>query len=157
MIKLNRLLPYLRVHAVAIAIMCTLVLGMYLLQDGQDEMEKKVSGASDLEIQVTSASYGLNCLERRNYYPSPDDPFRKPGDNLDPLRHDNVIYSVSKLCNGKSVCDLVVNNETLGTNPDPRCAKNLHVEYRCYSYDRPWTADAMEGGRMSLNCNDRAR
>ena len=159
MIKFNRLLPYLRVHALAVVIMGALVLGMYLLSGG-DEKPAPL-GATDIpgiEIQITSASYGMNCLERRNYYSSAlDDPFRKPGDNLDPLRHNNVIYSVSKLCNGKSVCEFVVNNEVLGTNPDPRCAKNLHVEYRCYSYDRPWMADAMEGGRISLNCNDHVR
>jgi hypothetical protein len=104
-------------------------------------------------IAVTHASWGLNC---RNVMISNDDNAQDAfgtGKQPNPkLSEDNVFSAVSLMCNGKSQCEVPASDPQLGEDPAPDCAiKNLEIEYRCFSYDRPWKVK-LSSGVAKLQC-----
>jgi hypothetical protein len=114
--------------------------------------------ASPYSITVIHASWGLNC---RNSYvarttPQKDDPFAyKPGTESK-LEEDNVLSIVSKLCDGKLKCTIPISPQALGGDPMPECGdKSLDVEYRCFSFDRPWLVQSSFKS-LDIDCSSAA-
>lgn len=101
-------------------------------------------------ISVIRASWGLNCTQNseENRH-SPDDPFTKQNAPYE----NNVLAKVQELCDGRLSCEIPISVQTLGDDQAPNCTeKELSVEYRCFSYDRPWNAKASTG-IVVLNCD----
>lgn len=98
-------------------------------------------------IAVTHASLGLNC---RNIAitneATPHDAFSSSKPQNPKLSEDNVFSAVSLKCNGSTECTIAVDDPELGEDPAPDCTpKTLEIEYRCFSYDRPWRVKASTG------------
>lgn len=104
-------------------------------------------------IHISHASWGLNCRYRYrdSFY---DDGFADDG-NADELIPDNALAAVRALCDGKPSCQIPVGSQLVGRNLAPECAtKQLEVEYRCFSYDRPWRL-RKTSGILSIDCENR--
>lgn len=104
-----------------------------------------VVNTSPYAITVENADWGLNCKTIQQ-----DNDNLKPDNAID-IKENNVIYPVSRLCNGNSKCDIEVSSNFLG-EPMSGCAKILEVDYRCFNIDRIRTAKA-SGGVMSIDCD----
>jgi hypothetical protein len=101
---------------------------------------------SPFSIAITHATWGLNCRYRLTEGMENDDGFVKD------IRVDNALKKVSELCNDKPSCTIAINENTLGRDPYPGCfEKELDIEYRCYSFDRPWRVRG-NSGTISIDC-----
>jgi len=102
------------------------------------------------KISVTHASYALNCRNVAiNNAAVPQNAFSSASASI---KEDNVLQAVSKLCNGKTECDVSADSAEFGEDPAPDCTpKALEIEYRCFSYDRPWIVKT-SGGSVKLLC-----
>ncbi len=98
-------------------------------------------------IAVTHASLGLNCRGVSiNNDANIHDAFSSKKLPNPKLSDDNVFGPVSLKCNGSTDCEVAVDDPELGEDPAPDCSpKMLEVEYRCFSYDRPWRVKATSG------------
>jgi peptidoglycan/LPS O-acetylase OafA/YrhL len=95
------------------------------------------------EVEVISASYGINCREY---------PVRAPFPNL--ASPGNATVATRRACDGKTECDLEVSTERFG-DPANGCGKDFAVEYRCSG--RPDTLSGYlpaeaNGKHMLLQC-----
>lgn len=104
-------------------------------------------------ISITHASWGLNCKNIAIIQEgTPQDAFGNPQTVNTKLKEDNVFGPVSLECNGKTECEIQADGSTLGDDPAPECTpKMLEIEYRCFSYDRPWRVKA-SSGPLKLKC-----
>jgi peptidoglycan/LPS O-acetylase OafA/YrhL len=95
------------------------------------------------EIEVISASYGVNCTGFA--VPAPLRNFASPG---------NVTGATRRACNGETECDLQVSVGRFG-DPVNGCGKDFSVEYRCHG--RPDTLTGYlpgeaDGKHILLQC-----
>lgn len=135
----------LRIHFVGLAVIILLLVAI-AYKSGDEEA---AAPDSPYAIEVVSASYGLNC----NAQPAqPVDTFA--GSAPKAAEKDNVLTQVGRRCNGNLTCKLTVDRATLG-DPVPKCSKKLTVDYRCFSYDRPWRAAAEESESLTIDCSTR--
>jgi hypothetical protein len=105
---------------------------------------------SAYSISVAHASWGLECPQENR---AAGDAFANKPSAAGSRREDNVLDKVSALCGGKVSCEIPVLPSVLGGDPAPDClSKVLVVEYRCFSYDRPWTVQA-SSGKLPINCD----
>ncbi len=121
-------------------------------QKSQDTVNQEEI-VSPYKISIISASYGLNCLES---YVEPSDNSNDPfahKNNKELIKRDNVLATISSLCNDKLKCSIPLSAKLLDNDPMPQCAgKTLDVEYRCFSFDRPWTLKG-EGKSLDIDCS----
>ena len=104
---------------------------------------------STYSISIAHATWGRECAIESN---GASDAFRGAA-STNPLREDNVLVRVNELCSGRVICEIPLNSAALGEDPAPDClSKTLEVEYRCFSYDRPWTVTA-SSGKLVINCD----
>lgn len=139
-------------------IVCLIILTVYAVWQWTGSTSAPVASPpaqvkeSNRWISVIHASWGLNCRGVANSFGSSYDPYKAesaPGK----LRVDNVLVAVSNLCNGQEECTIPVTADALDGDPAPACAdKQLTVEYRCFSYDRPWTVHATNKS-LSIDCS----
>lgn len=101
---------------------------------------------SPYTITIENASWGMNCL----HFPQPEHDDTKSGNTID-LKENNVIYPISRLCNGNPKCDIAVDSNFLG-EPMVACPKALEVEYRCFNVDRLRKAKASDG-IITIDCD----
>lgn len=140
----------LKTHIMALSvILVTVLLGWQLV--GGPKPAAPADPLSEHFIEIIRASWGLNCAGGPSRIAAANN---NPNANAtNPLRENNVLVKISNLCNGKTSC--VVNNtpEELGTDIAPECMdKLLTVEYRCFSFDRPWSASAKNRGTIAIDC-----
>jgi len=123
-----------------------------LMQTTTDTSKASDSKGITHVIAITHASLGLNCRELAiNNDTTPRDAFGNMKVNPK-LMEDNVFGAVSLKCNGSTQCEVFVDSPELGVDPAPECnPKTLEVEYRCFSYDRPWRVKATSGS-IKLLC-----
>lgn len=142
-------------------IICFIIVSVYAVWRFMDHSPAPapapVIKESPYSISIVHASWALNCRNWSNtgQYSNAqsNDPFAKSNSETNKNREDNVLEAVSNLCNGQLRCDIPANIETLGDQPFPNCLdRALEVEYRCYSFDRPWKQRVM-GGTMTINCD----
>jgi len=104
-------------------------------------------------LSITHASWGLNCRDIVVNSDTTQNAFLNKHDGNSRLHEDNVLGTVSRLCNGNMNCDVPVDESSLGSDPAPACpSKVLEIEYRCFSYDRPWIVK-ISSGTASLHCD----
>jgi hypothetical protein len=107
---------------------------------------------SNLSIRIANASWGMNCKNIPNNVPANSNPFKSDGSNSG--AYNNVQNVVSRLCDGKVSCNGAANTTTLGADPFPGCSKDLKIEYRCFSYDRPWSVDVDQEQNFTIDCKE---
>ncbi len=146
-----------KVHLI---IVCTIIIAVFFTWHIMENMKKSQPAeiaketASPYSITITHASWGVNC---RNSYTlgtnDRKDPFAYNGNADNKLHEDNVLEAVSKLCNGKLKCSIPIKKETLGDDPAPSCGnKMLNIEYRCFSFDRPWIVEG-DSKKLDIDCS----
>lgn len=132
-----------KIHLIIVSCIIAVVLLAWETLPKKSNQQPATAGAQSRRIIVTHASWGLNC---RGVVVS-----GKP--QPDKIKEDNVFSSVSLACNGKTECELTSSDAQLGPDPMPECNnKTLEVEYRCFSYDRPWNVKT-QGGSVKLMCS----
>jgi hypothetical protein len=104
-------------------------------------------------ISIIHASWGMNCKDIAIVQDGmPQDAFGNPQTVNPKIKLDNVFGPVSMECNGKTECEIQADDAKLGEDPAPECTpKTLEIEYRCFSYDRPWRVKA-SSGPLKLKC-----
>lgn len=110
-------------------------------------------------VEIVRASWGLNCGEASAARPGdavPAGPFSR--ENAPPaLRENNILQVISALCNGKPECAIRNSPDALGGDFAPECTdKEITVEYRCFSYDRPWLLRIVPRATGVIHCQDAA-
>ncbi len=146
---------HLKFHALAIAAICLVIVVLYLLI-GPKPQPPVTETIGHRFITIDNATWGRNC-----------DPFveqalqewRIPAQGEASPRprkaeHNNVRDVIAAACNGKLTCNLPATSETLKVDPLPTCFKRLTVGYRCYDFDRLWTAEVGQGDWLELNCRE---
>lgn len=135
---------HVKIHSIAIvAIIFLLVLIAYLSRStGGPTVDKGYA------VAVSSATYNTTCAT-----PAVKSSGFTSEKNIS--AKDNVLSAVSSFCNGKLNCTLKVDAQALGITLDSPCSKELKVEYRCFSYDRPWYASAPDGQMLEIDCSKR--
>lgn len=124
-------------------IICGIIVFMYVIlqvmQKKPDQQAVKVEEKSPYSISILHASWGLNCLNSYDYDPEPT-PSSFAGSPKSKWVEDNVLTRVDALCKDKKGCVIGISKDVLGDVPDAEnCGtKELKVEYRCFSFDRPW-------------------
>lgn len=114
---------------------------------------------SQYSISIIHASWGLNCknINTDNNATSYEGYAATGTTTKDMLRADNALAKVSELCNGKLQCSITVKADAIGFDPAPTCQdKLLEVDYRCFSYDRPWNIKASNGA-LNIDCDKASR
>lgn len=111
------------------------------------------NGEISRRIIVNHASWGLNCLqydiESSNRVKTP---YRTKESKNKGIFKDNAYKAVALACNGELECEVRASDEIISPEPEPNCQpKSLDIEYRCFSYDRPWRVQT-EGGTVKLEC-----
>jgi len=85
------------------------------------------------QIQIVSATYGLNCGATR----------------------DNAKAAVAGACDGRRRCEYIVDSHMLG-DPAPGCAKTFDAEWACAAggahQQKDLPAEAGQGSRLVLSC-----
>lgn len=140
-----------KLHLIIISCIIIAVMLIWQVMNSGISISPQVTATKpQYSLLISHASWGLNC--RNVTINSGLLPNAAGAGKNNLLREDNVLGAVAPLCNGKVRCDIVANESTLGKDPSPACAdKVLEVEYRCFSYDRPWTAKSSTG-KLSLTC-----
>jgi hypothetical protein len=144
---------------ILIIIGITLILfGLYALMDiRRTSSSETKAGADDHFVRITRASWGLACNSTSygaDASQTSSESFAQ-GNHVDNnlIKENNLLQKVSELCNGKPSCQFRVSPEILGTDPAPNCInKVMEVEYRCFSYDRPWIIKVSNNKVLTINC-----
>lgn len=140
-----------KIHLVIVSIIIVIVTLIWsLMQTAPSPSSTAEAKGIVRKIAVTHASYALNC--RGVAVSNEAVPQTAANHRTGKLAEDNVLAAVGELCNGKTECEVSVNSAELGEDPAPDCTpKTLEVEYRCFSYDRPWQVKT-SGGSVKLLC-----
>jgi len=149
-----------KIHLIIIVfIIFAVLISWHWMSDTPVKIAVPQPETSRFSIIVVHASWGLNCMYVNDGTNTPPDAFAPSAQNPNSGKphEDNVLEKVSELCNGKSQCSLPVNSSALGLDPSSGCMdKALEIEYRCFSYDRPWTARS-SSGTLHIDCEKTAK
>lgn len=146
-----------KIHLIIISVIIVMVFLVWSMSGSEPPPPAPVPVAqkvSSYSIAISHASWGLNCAKRPvsvNNSTSSYDTFAGT-DVASKFHEDNVLLKVSEICNGKLQCDIPFTPDILGDDPQPDCDKVLDIEYRCFSYDRPWRVRSSSGS-LSINCD----
>jgi len=119
-----------------IAIGLYVVIQLFMTNKPPSAQPSQTLVISPYAISIYTASWGLNCREFTKN--GADTEYNTTNNaDIDKLRENNVLYQLSKICNGKPSCNIAVSPTMLGEDPMPSCGyKELQIEYRCFSVDR---------------------
>jgi hypothetical protein len=95
------------------------------------------------EIEVVSASYGLNCKT-----------FPVPAPFSNHVEQGNATKPLAYACNSHQHCDFLIDTSRIG-DPANGCGKDFKVQYRCTGSDElksEFLPAEAEGKRMNLDC-----
>ncbi len=133
-------------HAIALGCIITLIVVVFLVTAPPKEVVVEGTPTNpDRFIQVHKASYGLNCNARIRRYGN---------QNAEPVNPNNVLLDVSRICNGQETCTIEVKDTSFSKQFASGCSKELEVEYRCFSWDRPWKAFGAPYEQMVIDCRN---
>ena len=138
-------------------IVAVIILMVYLVWD-IGRTPPATAPQSNYAITVSHASWGLNCPLYANGNNVLDRAYVKKSANGEALpKQDNVLQVIASTCNGATDCTIAISDDAFpGIAPTECVNKKLEVEYRCFSYDRPWHAEAVSSaGALQLSCQDK--
>jgi hypothetical protein len=147
----------LKIHLIIVGIIIFCVfLGWQLLQWSKPAPTPEVV-QTDREIEIIRASWGLSCNNRFNMRPktAPAGNFTDTDDGV--IKENNLLQVASALCNLKPQCAIRNSADSLGFDPAPDCVdKQIEIEYRCFSYDRPWVLTIKNRETGVIDCTKNA-
>ena len=152
-------------HAIAVTAIMIVIVGIFVATGkinvpagGKPPAVNPNVPDSDRFIQIAKANWGFNCnrfIEQYNQAVEAQkkiDPYNTQK-LVDPVRQNNVLLEISNQCNGKVTCQIAADPKALG-DPYRNCRKFLEVEYRCFSFDRPWPVTAEQGTTLTIDCRE---
>jgi hypothetical protein len=145
----------LKLHFIAICFITVLVFVVWKITQSApiEPVTIQAEPVSSHAISIIHATWGNNCKEfLGSSKGGGNSGFANDPQSASGIREDNVLLPVSSICNGKQKCTIELSEKTFGINPVPNCAKTLEVQYRCFSFDRPWTAKS-DDNNLSIVCN----
>ena len=131
----------LRTHLIIVAlIIVSVFIGWETMQTISARRAARALMESGRAIEIVRASWGLNCpAGTRDSHSEGVTGFMEGRSNPPSVRENNILEVVSALCNLKPQCSIHNSPQTFGSDPAPDCIeKEISIEYRCFSYDRPW-------------------
>lgn len=144
-------------HAIAVSIICVVVVVMYFIIVPKGGATLDPNAASgDRFVRIVDATWGMNCnteinrLRGLGHTTTGDGDKKRP---LTPVSINNAMFNVTELCGEKMKCSILASNESMGSDPLPACYKELVVGYRCFSIDRKWTKKTDQGTVMNIDCS----
>lgn len=124
----------------------------YFTEPKQDTVITQNIETSPYSINITRASWGLNCEPNHVNMNDVSDYYQS--NSAKKIKENNLLEAVKNICEGKSKCDIAIDTAVLGEDPAPSCLyKELSIEYRCFAIDRLRTTKR-SGGTISINCDD---
>lgn len=149
----------LKFHALALGIICVVIILLYLL------IGPKAAGIAvdpnrptgDRYVRIVDATWGLNCNAEIARLRNLGTTTVGEGDNqrpLEPVKPNNALYAVTALCEDKLACNIPATKEAMGLDPLAACYKDLVIGYRCFSIDRKWTRKVEQGTILTIDCNE---
>lgn len=119
---------------------CAIILALFLGWQGIRYFAPRAAAVADAAapgnaIHIIRASWGLNCGH------DAAGAMRTFADDRESNKiiENNILQTIQRFCDGKAACTLHNTVEFMGTDPAPACPnKEMAIEYRCYSFDRPW-------------------
>lgn len=144
----------LKTHLIIVSIIIASVLGVWQVARHMPKTVQLPKKQSDTRaIEVVRASWGLNCLDSFASAPQKGDAFGRTFAHNNPLKENNILVKVSEACNLRAQCVIRNDVEQLGFDPAPECpGKEIIVEYRCFSYDRPWRITIPSRESAAIDC-----
>ena len=150
-------------HAIAISSLCVIITLLYMVMapTPQQTPEQHRANASGRAIAIYSATWGLNCNDSIQMYQNAANlaPRTKDENGMDippatiqRIAQNNVLSTLSTLCDGKEVCEFRTDAQTFGIDPMSGCAKRFSLNYRCYSYDALHIVNKEQGEAVRLDC-----
>ena len=145
-----------KVHA---AIISVIVLAIYVVWANfiyKEPLAPKTVVVSAYQIQISRASYGLDCLEyfSQGLEPASGSSAYDVERYKKKLRTNNVLTEISKRCNGKPKCEIKVDPDTLGFKGFPTCGiEDLKLEFRCFAVDNLRKATHRSGTVAVIDCD----
>jgi hypothetical protein len=147
----------------AISIITAVVFAMYLMLTPNKSPEK-VAFAGTNYVQISSATWGLNCnphvkhaiLEAEAARAAMPRAERDKVEMPKIVTRNNALSHMSTLCNGKEICSFLVEADIIGFDPIYSCFKELELNYRCYEIDRLRHATLRQGEFAKLDCSKTA-
>lgn len=141
-------------HIVVIFVMVIVIslLWRLVVEVTKEETPMVEQRTTPYNIEIVNASYGLNCQYRMSREQSGG--FVDPNQNR--VRKNNALRAVSDACNGKEKCSVMVTDDLVGGQISQTCSyARLEVEYRCFSFDRPWATYGYNGSSLEIDCTKR--
>ena len=149
-----------KIHALAIAAITIVIYLLYAtLRPEPVETAASTSGSVN-NIQIISASWGLECnrylesaINRANQQRAKLDPdqqktFPIPKEMI----KNNALPSLKKLCGGREVCSFRADEETVGVTTYKGCGGGLELSYRCFTIDRLHKLAVRNGETVDIDC-----
>jgi len=149
-----------RIHVIAIGSITALVFLLYLLVVPKEAPEKAEFSGNNY-VQISSATWGLNCNDhvRHAIKEAQAEIAAAPREKRDEIQipklvtRNNALTHLSKLCNGKEVCNFLAESDIIGLDPIYSCFKNLEVSFRCFDVDRLRNMTFRQGDVAKLDCS----
>lgn len=147
----------LKTHLIIVGsiILCVFIGWQILLYSTAQAPQPQNPQTQGRAIEIIRASFGLNCVSdpasRGSTLSTAGDFAFKEGS--DSIKENNALQTVSERCNLKTRCTIINQAEWVGFDPAPKCySKLLSVEYRCFSFDRPWLLTVQPHERADIDC-----
>lgn len=126
---------------------------MQLIESAPAPQQPTQEAVSQYKINVLHASWGLNCQEYSSEWNTQDQDAFANNPDKNKLKEDNIYSKITALCQDKEKCEFMVGQETLGDDPAPYCGeKEIKIEYRCFSFDRPWNIRSHDK-KIQIDCS----
>lgn len=144
-----------RTHLIIILCITAAIYGIWYLLSQNQPVAVIQRGASPYSIHISRATWGLNCRQRYQVPSTSSDGFSADAAGGFSLTANNVLKQVGELCDGKPDCEIPTDALLIGKDPAPHCIdKELEVEYRCFSFDRPWRIRSISA-TTKIDCSTR--
>lgn len=145
-------------HVIAVSIICLIVTGLYYTIGPKRFTAPGSVQTGEQHIRIVSASWGLNCnpaietaIRERKASNTATPASTTP---LAPVMPDNALDTLKAACEGKLTCSLIVNNETMQSDPLVSCFKKLELAYRCHTVDRLHSLSINQATPLKINCTN---
>lgn len=144
-----------RMHLSIIVFIVTAIYGAWFVFAKNTPLPGLQQTTSPYSISISQASWGLNCRPSPSHFEATSGGFAVDSSTGLKLAPGNVQANVAELCDGKPRCEIPLNFQPAGKDPAPDCPeKELEVEYRCFSFDRPWRIRSTSAP-MVIDCTAR--
>lgn len=125
---------------------------------------KRAIGDHEKLIRISSASFGLNCLDQMDYVikqynqnlrsASPEEYETLKANQPKMPTRGNVTEIVKAECHGEKKCSFYIDEDRMKMGRVILCRRALEIIYRCQTLERPRIAQALNRETISFSCEE---